>query len=159
MIKCIYSILTEDDCCMNKLLLLNGPNINRLGKREKEHYGTFTLKDIETKVIELAKNNSYEVVCIQSNHEGELIDALHNADGNYKGIIFNPAAYTHTSIALHDAIKSIDVPVIEVHISNVHQREAFRHVSMTAPACYGQIVGLGLDGYLLATKAFIDKRD
>lgn len=140
---------------MKKILLLNGPNINRLGKREKEFYGTFTLEDIENDVGALVQKHGYELDCFQSNHEGELIDCLHKADGVYKGIIFNPAAYTHTSIALHDAIQSISTPVIEVHISNVHQREAFRHVSMTAPACHGQIVGLGALGYQLAAQAFI----
>lgn len=142
---------------MKRLLILNGPNINRLGKREKDVYGTFTLRDIETDVTTFAQKHNYGVDFFQSNHEGELIDRIHEADGIYEGIIFNPAAYTHTSIALHDAIKSIQTPVIEVHISNVYERESFRHQSITAPACQGQIVGLGMQSYRLAVMAFIDQ--
>lgn len=139
---------------MKRLLLLNGPNINRLGRREKQIYGSFTLQDIEKEVQQVIKPYGYELDCFQSNSEGELIDRLHAADGQYEGIIFNPAAYTHTSIALHDAIKAIDTPVIEVHISNVYTRESFRHHSMTASACIGQIVGFGKKSYLLAALAF-----
>ncbi len=142
---------------MNRLLLLNGPNINLLGKREKEVYGEFTLHDIETEIAELAKHYGHDLDCFQSNHEGELIDRLHQANGKYCGIIFNPAAYTHTSIALRDAIMAIETPVIEVHISNVHKREIFRHQSMLAPACYGQIVGFGMKSYRLAALAFMEK--
>lgn len=142
---------------MNRLLLLNGPNINLLGKREKEVYGEFTLHDIETEVAELAEYHGHDLDCFQSNHEGELIDRLHQANGKYSGIIFNPAAYTHTSIALRDAIMAIETPVIEVHISNVHKREAFRHQSMLASACYGQIVGFGMKSYRLAALAFLEK--
>ncbi|WP_284140373.1 MULTISPECIES: type II 3-dehydroquinate dehydratase [unclassified Virgibacillus] len=142
---------------MNRLLLLNGPNLNLLGKREKEIYGQFTLKDIEKSVGKVAASYGYEVDSFQSNHEGELIDQLHAADGKYFGIIFNPAAYTHTSVALRDAIIAIQTPVIEVHISNIHQREAFRHKSLTAPACKGQITGFGLQSYVLAAMAFLDK--
>lgn len=136
-----------------KMLLLNGPNINMLGSREKAIYGVDTLDQIEKEVQTYAASINYSVDCFQSNHEGELIDQIHQANDVYCGIIFNPAAYTHTSIALHDAIKAIDIPVIEVHLSNVHTREAFRHVSYTAPACIGQIVGLGKQGYLLAVQA------
>src|SRR5690625_1010661 len=142
---------------MKRLLLLNGPNINRLGKREKDVYGSFTLKDIEDNVLDILKKYDYDMDSFQSNHEGKLIDQLHRADGKYNGIIFNPAAYTHTSIALLDAIKSIQTPVIEVHISNVHRRETFRHQSMLASACMGQIVGFGLLSYQLAALAFIEK--
>ena len=142
---------------MKRLLLLNGPNINRLGKREKDIYGSFTLQDIEDNIGALVKTHDYELDSFQSNHEGDLIDRLHSSDGIYEGIIFNPAAYTHTSIALHDAIKAIETPVIEVHISNIHSRESFRHKSILAPACKGQIVGFGLLSYRLAALAFIDK--
>lgn len=138
---------------MLKLLLLNGPNINMLGIREKTIYGGDTLDKIEEEVQAYGLSLNYQVDCFQSNHEGELIDKIHQAHDSYSGIIFNPAAYTHTSIALHDAIKSIHTPVIEVHLSNVHEREAFRHLSYTAPACMGQIVGLGKQGYLLAVQA------
>lgn len=141
---------------MKRLLLLNGPNINRLGKREEDIYGSFTLQDVEKNLGHLVEKYNYKIDSFQSNHEGELIDRLHVADGVYEGIIFNPAAYTHTSIALHDAIKSIQTPVIEVHISNVHRRESFRHKSLLAPACHGQIVGFGLQSYRLAALAFLD---
>lgn len=144
---------------MKRLLMLNGPNINMLGKRDKEVYGVFTLKDLEENLAKLAQENGYELDAYQSNHEGDLVDKLHEADQQYAGIIFNPAAYTHTSIALHDAIEAIQTPVIEVHISNVHKREAFRHVSMTAPACCGQIVGLGMQGYRLAALALIEQHE
>lgn len=141
----------------NRLLLLNGPNLNWLGKREKDVYGSFTLKDIEDDLKELLKTHRYELDSVQSNREGELIDFIQNADGLYKGIIFNPAAYTHTSIALHDAIKSIKTPVIEVHISNIYSRESYRHKSMTAPACIGQIAGFGMKSYRLAAIAFVEQ--
>lgn|SRR5690625_23013 len=142
---------------MKRLLLLNGPNINRLGKREEDIYGNFTLQDIEKDISQLIGKYNFELTSFQSNHEGDLIDQIHAADGKYVGIIFNPAAYTHTSIALHDAIKSIQTPVIEVHISNIYQRESFRHKSMLAPACKGQIAGFGLQSYRLAALAFMDK--
>ncbi|WP_099158480.1 type II 3-dehydroquinate dehydratase [Virgibacillus ndiopensis] len=142
---------------MDRILLLNGPNINMLGKREKEVYGQFTLQDIEQNLEQLVSSHGFKLESYQSNHEGELIDRLQLANGNYIGVIFNPAAYTHTSIALRDTIKAIETPVIEVHISNVHNREEFRHTSMLAPVCYGQIVGLGLTGYRLAALAFIEK--
>lgn len=143
---------------MSRLLLVNGPNINLLGKREKEIYGEFTLKDLEKDISDLVQEYEHELDCFQSNHEGELIDCLHQANRKYVGIIFNPAAYTHTSIALRDAIAAIDTPVIEVHISNVHNREAFRHKSMLAPVCHGQIVGLGMKGYRLAALAFLENK-
>lgn len=135
---------------MGKLLLLNGPNLNRLGKREPDIYGSETLQDIETNVLKVLEPYQYQLDAKQSNYEGELIDWIHEAEAEYEGIIFNPGAYTHTSIALRDAISSVTVPVIEVHISNVHQREAFRHTSVLAPVCIGQIVGLGTKGYQLA---------
>lgn len=141
---------------MKKILVMNGPNINMLGKREKNIYGVETLAQIEQDVKRYADLLNYSVDFFQSNHEGDLIDRLHQANGSYKGIIFNPAAYTHTSIALHDAIKAIKTPVIEVHLSNIHKRESFRHMSYTAPACIGQIVGFGKQGYLLAVQAFYD---
>lgn len=144
---------------MKRLLLLNGPNINRLGNREEDIYGNFTLEDIENDIQQLLDTYDYQLDSFQSNHEGDLVDRLHEADGNYSGIIFNPAAYTHTSIALHDAITSMRTPVIEVHISNIHKRESFRHTSMLAPACKGQIVGFGMMSYRLAALAFIDSQN
>ncbi|MGP4042329.1 type II 3-dehydroquinate dehydratase [Gracilibacillus sp. D59] len=141
---------------MGKLLLLNGPNLNRLGKREPDVYGSETLQDIEKNVRNVLEPYQFQLDSKQSNHEGELIDWIHDAEGKYRGIIFNPGAYTHTSIALRDAISSITVPVIEVHISNVHKRESFRHTSMLAPVCSGQIVGLGTKGYRLAAMYFLE---
>lgn len=138
---------------MRKILLLNGPNLNMLGTREKTIYGQDTLQQIEKEVHAFGSSLGYQIDCFQSNHEGELIDHIHQAQDMYCGIVFNPAAYTHTSIALHDAIKAIHIPVLEVHLSNVHTREAFRQISYTAPACEGQIVGLGKQGYLLAVQA------
>ena len=142
---------------MKKLLILNGPNINMLGIREPEHYG----KENYAALVELckahAKKLGVEVECRQSNHEGALIDAIQQAyfDG-LDGIVFNPGGYTHTSVALHDAIASVPMPVIECHMSNVHAREAFRHVSMTASACRGQVVGFGFYGYVMAMRALVE---
>lgn len=141
---------------MKKLLLLNGPNLNLLGKRENDIYGNFTLQDIENDLQELTTRYGYGLDSFQSNHEGELVDKVQQADNQYVGIVFNPAAYTHTSIALRDAIKAISIPVVEVHISNIHNRESFRHNSMLAPVCYGQIVGFGRKGYRLAALALFE---
>ncbi len=139
---------------MEKILLINGPNLNRLGKREPKHYGKVTLRDVEKSVADLADELNLELSCYQSNHEGDIIDKLHWAeDADFAGIIINPGAFTHYSYAIRDAIAGIDVPVIEVHISNIHARESFRHVSVTAPVTAGQIVGLGVKGYLLALRA------
>ncbi|ACB60378.1 MULTISPECIES: type II 3-dehydroquinate dehydratase [Exiguobacterium] len=135
-----------------QILVLNGPNLNLLGTREPDTYGTQTLSDLESLVRTRFKDVDFQFA--QSNHEGELIDYLHGARG-YDGIVFNAAAYTHTSVALRDAIAAIDVPTIEVHLSNVHAREAFRHHSMLAPVCRGVISGLGMTGYLLAIEALI----
>lgn len=140
-----------------KILLLNGPNLNLLGKREPNVYGKNTLKTLYQRFSELEKEYNVEVVSFQSNHEGELIDKLHEtSDGNFLGVIFNPGAFTHYSYAIRDAIASIDVPVIEVHISNVHNREEFRRESVISPVTAGQIVGLGLFGYELALKALVE---
>ena len=140
---------------MKKILLLNGPNLNRLGKREPEIYGNKTLKDLEERMTSLGEESNLEVNCFQSNHEGELIDKLHEAeDTGVEGIIFNPGAFTHYSYAIRDAIAGINCPVIEVHISNVYERETFRHKSVIAPVSKGQIAGLGLIGYELALEAF-----
>ncbi|KIL48631.1 3-dehydroquinate dehydratase [Jeotgalibacillus alimentarius] len=139
-----------------KILLLNGPNLNRLGKRQPEIYGTETLESIELHLRAVAGSNSCELTAKQSNHEGELIDALHEAaDEGYGGVIFNPAAYTHTSIALMDAVASISIPVVEVHLSNIHARESFRHNSMIAAEAVGQIAGFGSYGYEMALHALI----
>lgn len=140
-------------------LCLNGPNLNRLGKREPAIYGYETLADLELRLSEVAAAEGATIELKQSNHEGELIDWIYEAeDGKVDGIIFNPGAYTHTSVALRDAIASVEVPVIEVHISNIHQREAFRHHSYLAPVCVGQISGLGLYGYEAALRTFLSKQ-
>lgn len=141
---------------MKRLLVLNGPNLNLLGKREPGIYGHGTMDDAVKLARETAAEKGIEVDEYQSNHEGELIDAIQQAEGKYEGVIFNPAAYTHTSIGLRDAISATEVPVVEVHISNVHQRESFRHQSMLAPVCQGQIVGFGLLGYRLAALALME---
>jgi 3-dehydroquinate dehydratase II len=139
---------------MKKIFLLNGPNLNRLGKREPGIYGVKTLKDLEEKMVSLGAEANIEVICFQSNHEGALIDKLHEAeDTGVDGIIFNPGAFTHYSYAIRDAIAGINCPVIEVHISNVYQREEFRHKSVIAPVSKGQIAGLGMLGYELALEA------
>lgn len=137
-----------------KLLVINGPNINFLGIREKEVYGKEDFEYLLNLLKEKAEKDSILIDTYQSNCEGEIIDRIQEAyfDGT-KGIIINPGAYTHYSYAIRDALASIEVPKIEVHISNVHTREEFRHVSVTAPVCTGQIVGLGLQGYLLAIDA------
>ncbi|MBM7584589.1 3-dehydroquinate dehydratase-2 [Bacillus pakistanensis] len=141
---------------MHKLLLLNGPNLNRLGKREPEIYGNTTLTDLEDRLRTLSKDEGFELECFQSNHEGEIIDRIHDAEDNgLKGIILNPGAFTHYSYAIRDAISAVSLPVIEIHISNVHQREAFRHHSVTAGVTIGQIVGFGLFGYELAIRALV----
>ncbi len=140
---------------MPVLLLLNGPNLNLLGTREPDIYGARTLSDIETDARAFAEARGYELMTKQSNHEGDLVDALHEARTTVAGVVFNAGAYTHTSIALHDAIAGISLPVIELHLSNVHAREEFRHHSMLARACLGVIAGFGASGYQLALDALI----
>ncbi|WP_226526510.1 type II 3-dehydroquinate dehydratase [Metabacillus niabensis] len=140
-----------------RVLVINGPNLNRLGVREPGVYGSNTLTDLEKELLTFGEKLNCEVTCFQSNHEGDLIDAIHEADEQYDGIVINPGAFTHYSYAIRDAIASISVPVIEVHISNVHAREEFRHTSVTAPVTAGQIIGLGFKGYELAILAIKDK--
>lgn len=139
-----------------KILILHGPNLGMLGRREPEIYGTETLADINKAITNAAAKHGVEVFFCQSNHEGTLIDLILAApDDGFDGIIINPAAYTHTSVALHDAIRAIDLPVVEVHLSNTHSREKFRHRSVTASACSGIIAGFGSGSYLLAMDAMI----
>lgn len=142
---------------MAKVLVLNGPNLNLLGTREPEIYGSTTLTDIDTMLKKRGAEAGIAVDCFQSNHEGALVDKIQAANHNYDYIIFNAAAFTHYSIAIRDAIAAIEVPVIEVHISNIHQREEFRHTSVLAPVAMGQICGLGVESYLAALEAIIYK--
>ncbi len=136
-----------------KFLVINGPNLNMLGTREPEKYGTTTLADIEKEIEAHAKKQGVEVDFYQSNIEGEIVTAIQKAKGIYDGIIINPAAYTHTSVALRDAILAVELPAVEIHLSNIHTREEFRHHSFTAPVCVGQITGFGKFGYIMALDA------
>jgi len=138
---------------MTSILILNGPNLNLLGTRQPEVYGKTTLADVEALCREKAKTLGFDVAFEQSNHEGALIDLIHAAKGKHAGIVLNAGAYTHTSIALMDAIASVELPVVEVHLSNIHAREEFRHRSYIAPVALGQICGFGAQGYLIALDA------
>jgi 3-dehydroquinate dehydratase-2 len=145
---------------LKKILVLNGPNLNLLGTREPALYGSATLADVEALCRDTAARLSVAVECRQSNHEGQLVDWVHEAGtaqraGQLLGVVFNAGAYTHTSVALHDAIKGTGVPVIEVHITNVHAREAFRHHSYLSPAAAGIVVGFGIEGYALAIEGLV----
>ncbi|OAN71475.1 type II 3-dehydroquinate dehydratase [Sulfitobacter sp. EhC04] len=135
---------------MPSVLILNGPNLNLLGTRQPEVYGATTLADIEKICTDAAAALGLDLSFVQSNHEGALIDAIHAAKGVHGGIVLNAGAYTHTSVALMDAIASVELPVVEVHLSNIHAREAFRHHSYIAPVAIGQICGFGAKGYLMA---------
>ena len=140
--------------------VLNGPNLNRLGKREPDVYGRDTLADLDARWRMLAVELGVELRCEQSNHEGALIDWLHEAeDAGARGVVLNPGGFTHTSVALRDAIASITVPVIEVHLSNVHARESFRHTTLVGAVVVGTISGLGAQGYELAIRALADRSD
>ena len=139
------------------IIVINGPNLNMLGKRETSVYGNDTLMDLENYIKK--EFNDINIEFFQSNYEGAIIEMLHKANEGYDGVVLNPGAFTHYSYAIHDAIKSIKTKVVEVHISNVYQREEFRHKSVTAPACIGQISGFGFYGYILGINAIINSNN
>ncbi|MBB3994444.1 3-dehydroquinate dehydratase-2 [Sulfitobacter undariae] len=142
---------------MASVLILNGPNLNLLGQRQPEVYGRTTLADVEALCLAHAKTLSIDVAFYQSNHEGALIDAIHAAKGTHSGLVINAGAYTHTSIALMDAVASVELPMVEVHLSNIHAREEFRHTSYLAKVAVGQICGFGPRGYLMALDALAER--
>lgn len=139
-----------------KFLIINGPNLNLLGKREPGIYGDQSYEALCALIRDHAAAHDSTADCFQSNHEGAIIDAIHAADGVHDAIVINPGAYTHYSYAILDALKAVDVPAYEVHISHIDQRESFRAVSVTAPACVGQLYGHGFDGYLMAMDYFLE---
>ena len=139
------------------ILIINGPNLNLLGKREPHIYGNMTLNDINDKIkVEFSKNNKINFEFYQNNIEGEIINKLHSSIGKFNGIVINAGAYTHTSLAIADAIKAIQIPTIEVHLSNIYSREEIRHKSFLSPCCIGQISGFGFYSYILAIQALIN---
>ena len=138
---------------MNKIIILNGPNLNLLGEREKNHYGNFSLQDIENKCRDFASQNNIELSLFQSNIEGELVDQIQNSRAVQDGLIINAGGYTHTSVAIHDALKILKIPIIELHISNIYNREEFRHKSLISKVAKGIICGFGADSYIMSLKA------
>ena len=138
---------------MNKIIILNGPNLNLLGEREKEKYGKITLENIEDNCKEFAKKNDMSIALYQSNIEGELVDKIQNARKEFQGLIINAGGYTHTSVAIHDALKILKIPIIELHITNIYNREDFRHKSLISKIAKGIICGFGSDGYIMALEA------
>ncbi|MDI6756934.1 MAG: type II 3-dehydroquinate dehydratase [Endomicrobiia bacterium] len=142
---------------MKKILVIHGPNLNLLGEREPEIYGNFTLEEINSKAAARAKSLGLEADFFQSNSEGDIVDTIGAARKKYDGIIINPAAYTHTSVAIRDAISASGLPVVEVHLSNIYKREDFRRKSLIADVCVGQISGFGVTGYALAVEALASR--
>ena len=140
---------------MNKIIILNGPNLNLLGEREKNQYGSFTLKEIEKNCHNYANQNNIKLSLFQSNIEGELVDQIQNSRNNQDGLIINAGGYTHTSVAIHDALKILNIPIIELHISNIYNREEFRHKSLISKVAKSVICGFGADGYLMSLNAMM----
>ena len=141
---------------MNKIIILNGPNLNLLGEREKEKYGNISLKDIEANCKEFSKKNDIILSLFQSNIEGELVDKIQEARKEQHGLIINAGGYTHTSVAIHDALKVLKIPIIELHITNIYNREEFRHKSLISKLATSVICGFGTEGYIMALKAMIN---
>ncbi|MEY2985509.1 MAG: 3-dehydroquinate dehydratase [Cyanobacteriota bacterium] len=139
-----------------KILVLHGPNLNLLGQREPDIYGSLTLAEIDQQLQQLAIALGVEITPFQSNSEGELVSRIQTALGKYQGIVINAAAYTHTSVAIRDALSAVNIPTVEVHLSNIHQRESFRHVSYIAAVAIGQICGFGVNSYRLGLQALVD---
>lgn len=140
---------------MKKILVIHGPNLDLLGAREPEVYGKLTLSQINTKLKAIAKQKKVGIGILQSNHEGDIVDAIGKAKDKFDAILINPAAYTHTSVAIRDAISACGIPTIEVHLSNIYAREEFRHTSLISPVAKGQICGFGIDSYILGLEAAI----
>ena len=140
---------------MKKIIILNGPNLNLLGEREKSHYGNFTLKDVEKTCEEFAVKNNLNVTFFQSNIEGELVEKIQESRNDQDGLVINAGGYTHTSVAIHDALKILKFPIIELHISNIYNREEFRHKSLIGKVADGVICGFGANGYIMALNAMI----
>ena len=141
---------------MNKIIIVNGPNLNLLGEREKEKYGNISLKDIEENCKDFAIKNNIKITLYQSNIEGELIDKIQEARQQYQGLIINAGGYTHTSVAIHDALKILKIPIVELHITNIYNREDFRHKSLISNVASGIICGFGSEGYIMALQAMKD---
>ena len=141
---------------MNKIIVLNGPNLNLLGEREKKQYGSITLKEIEKNCKDFANKNNIKLTLFQSNIEGELINQIQNSRNDQDGIIINAGGYTHTSVAIHDALKVLKIPIIELHISNIYNREEFRHKSLISKVANGIICGFGAEGYIMSLKAMVN---
>ena len=139
-----------------KILLINGANLNMLGTREPEKYGSTTLKDIETSVINRGNELGAEVEAWQSNHEGEIVDKIQAAKGNYDGILINAGGYTHTSVVIRDAISAVQIPTVEIHMTNIHAREEFRHTSLLSGVCVAQVVGFKEQSYILALEGLVN---
>lgn len=141
---------------INRILIIHGPNLNLLGIREKEVYGSMSIDELNNEIRRFAKEEGVDIEILQSNHEGELVDTIHGARGKFDAIVINPAAYTHTSIAIRDAIAAVGIPTIEVHLSNIYSREPFRHHSYIAEVAVGQVSGFGTDSYLLGIKGSLN---
>ena len=140
---------------MKNILVIHGPNLNLLGEREPDIYGKVTLQTINNNIFEWAKSHDVKINIMQSNHEGEIVDAIGKASADYDALLINPAAYTHTSVAIRDAISAVGIPTVEVHLSNIYSREEFRHTSLIAPVSSGQVSGFGAHSYILGLEAII----